>query len=96
MTSFLLHHDYQTFENKLVSQLCLTHLVPVVGSLRPVIPQVSLGLGPELVVGLCLWLEISLFPLSPLCVCLSTIDRCDDHLLERVHIGLHVSVDIIH
>ena len=38
------------------------------------IPQVSLGLSipdSEFVVSLCLWLVISLFPLSPLCVCLA-------------------------
>jgi len=37
--------------------------------------------GPEFVVGLRIWLGISLFPLSPLCTCLSTIDNVGDHLL---------------
>jgi len=48
------------------------------------IPRVSLGLaipGPEFVVGLRIWLGVSLFPLSPLCTCLSTIDNFGDHLL---------------
>jgi len=52
------------------------------------VPQISLGLsipGPEFVVALRLWLGIALFPLSPLCVCLSTIDHCGDHLLECSH-----------
>ena len=41
------------------------------------IPQTSLGLaipGPEFIVGLCLWLGVPLFPLSPLCTCLSSIE----------------------
>jgi len=41
--------------------------------------------GPELVVSFHLWLGISLFPVSPLCVCLSTIDNGGDHLLECSH-----------
>ena len=48
------------------------------------IPRVSLGLaipGPEFVIGLHIWLGVSLFPLSPLCTCLSTIDNYGDHLL---------------
>ena len=48
------------------------------------IPRVSLGLaipGPEFVIGLRIWLGVSLFPLSPLCTCLSTIDNYGDHLL---------------
>jgi len=52
------------------------------------VPQTSLGLsipGPEFVVALRLWLGITLFPTSPLCVCLSTIDHCGDHLLECSH-----------
>ena len=52
------------------------------------IPQVSLALaipGPEFVVGLRLWLGIPLFPLSPLCVCLTSIDQFGDHLLECSH-----------
>ena len=50
--------------------------------------QVSLALaipGPEFVVGLRLWLGIPLFPLSPLCVCLTSIDQFGDHLLECSH-----------
>ena len=49
-----------------------------------VIPRVSLGLaipGPEFVIGLCIWLGVSLLPLSALCICLSTIDNYGDHLL---------------
>jgi len=52
------------------------------------IPQSSLGLaihGPEFVVGLRLWLGVPLFPVSPLCVCLTPIDCFGDHLLERSH-----------
>ena len=52
------------------------------------IPQSSLGLvipGPEFVVGLRLWLGIPLFPVPPLCVCLSPIDGFGDHLLECSH-----------
>ena len=48
------------------------------------IPCVSLGLaipGPEFVAGICIWLGVSLFPLSPLCTCLSTIDNFGDRLL---------------
>ena len=48
------------------------------------IPQVSLGLaipGPEFVIGLSIWLGVSLFPLSSLCTCLSTIDNYGDYLL---------------
>ena len=37
--------------------------------------------GPEFVIGLRIWLGVSLFPLSPLCTCLSTIDNYGDHLL---------------
>jgi len=37
--------------------------------------------GPEFVFGLHIWLGVSLFPLSPLCTCLSTIDNFGDHLL---------------
>ena len=47
------------------------------------IPQSSLGLaipGPEFIVGLCLWLGVSLFPVSPLCVCLAPIDCFGDHV----------------
>ena len=52
------------------------------------IPQVSLALaipGAEFVVGLHLWLRIPLFPLFPLCVCLTSIDQFGDHLLECSH-----------
>ena len=46
------------------------------------IPQPS---GPEFVVGLRLWLGVSLFPSSPLCTCLSSIDCFGDHLLGYSH-----------
>ena len=48
------------------------------------IPRVSLGLAiprPEFVIGLRIWLGVSLFPLSPMCTCLTTIDNFGDHLL---------------
>ena len=49
------------------------------------IPQISLALaipGPEFVVALRLWLGIPLFPLSPLYLCLTSIDQFGNHLLE--------------
>ena len=52
------------------------------------IPRTCLGLvipGPEFVVGLRLWLEVALFPRSPLCTCLSPTDCFDDHLLGCSH-----------
>ena len=52
------------------------------------IPSTSLGLaipGPEFIVGLCLWLGVSLLPISPLCTCLSSIDCFGDHLLGCSH-----------
>ena len=58
-------------------------LAPSILQLQP-----SLGLailGPEFVVGLCLWLGVSLFPSSPLCKCLSSIDCFGDHLLGCSH-----------
>ena len=39
----------------------------------------------ELVVELCLWLGLTLFPFSPLCTCLSPIDSFGDHLLGCSH-----------
>ena len=69
-----------------------------------VIPQPSLGLaipGPEFVVGLRLWLGVSLFPSSPLCTCLSSIDCFGDHLLGcsygPIRIHCHgASISILH
>jgi len=52
------------------------------------IPQVRLGLaipGPEFVVDLRLWLGVTIFPESPLCACLSSIDSFGDHLLGCSH-----------
>jgi len=52
------------------------------------IPQVRLGLaisGPEFVVDLHLWLGVTIFPQSPLCTCLSSIDSFGDHLLGCSH-----------
>jgi len=49
------------------------------------IPYLSLCLvllGPEFVVGLHLWL---VFPFSPLCTCLSSVDCFGDHLLGCSH-----------
>jgi len=57
------------------------------------IPQSSLGLaipGPEFIVGLCLWLRVSLFPVSPLCVSLAPIDCFGDHLLEFSHSPMRI------
>ena len=57
------------------------------------IPQVSLALaipGPEFVVGLGLWRRIPLFPLSPLCVCLTSIDQFGDHILECSHSPMRI------
>jgi len=57
------------------------------------IPQPSLGLaipGPEFVVGLCLWLGVSLFLSSPLCTCLSSIDYFGDHLLGCPHSPMRI------
>ena len=57
------------------------------------IPQVSLTLaipGPEIVVGLRLWLGIPLFPLSPLCVCLTSNDQFGDHLQECSHGSMRI------
>ena len=55
---------------------------------RKAIPKACLGLaipGPEFVIGLRLWLGVTLFPLSPLCTCLSSIDSFGDHLLGCSH-----------
>jgi len=41
--------------------------------------------GPEFVVALHLWLGIPLFPLSPLCLCVTSIDQFGDHPLESTH-----------
>ena len=52
------------------------------------IPSTSLGLaipGPEFIVGLRLWLGVSLFPISPLCTCLSSIDCFGEDLLGCSH-----------
>jgi len=49
------------------------------------IPRACLGLaipGPEFIIGLRLWLGVSLFPLSPLCTRLSTIDNSGNHLSD--------------
>ena len=40
---------------------------------------------PEFIVGLHLWLGVSLFPISPLFTCLSSIDCFGDHLLGCSH-----------
>ena len=48
------------------------------------ITRVSLGLaiaGPEFVIGLRIWLGVSLFTFSPLYTCFSTIDNYGYHLL---------------
>jgi len=56
-----------------------------------VLPQPSLGLAfppHDFIIALRLWLEIPLFPLLPLCTCLSAIDQYGDHLLG--HVLLHI------
>jgi len=66
----------------------LTHSSGTSSSWLKAIPQTSLGLaipGPEFIVGLHLWPGVSLFPLSPLYTCLSSIDSFDDHLLGCSH-----------
>ena len=48
------------------------------------IPRACLVLaipGPEIIVNLRIWLGVSLFPLSSLCACLSTIDNIGGYLL---------------
>jgi len=37
---------------------------------------------PEFAIGLHIRLGVSLFPLSPMCTCLTTIDNFGDHLLS--------------
>ena len=52
------------------------------------IPQPTLGLAfspHEFVIAVSLWLGVPLFPLLPLCTCLSVIDQFGDHLLGYSH-----------
>ena len=52
------------------------------------IPQPTLGLAfspHEFVIAVRLWLGVPLFPLLPLCTCLSVIDQFSDHLLGCSH-----------
>ena len=49
--------------------------------------------GPELVVGLRLWLGVSLFPSSQLCTYLSSIDCFGDHLLGCSHGPMRICRD---
>jgi len=44
----------------------------------------------DFIIALRLWLGIPLFPLSPLCTCLSTIDQFGDHLLGCSHGPLRI------
>ena len=49
------------------------------------IPQPSLGLAlssHDFIIALRIWLGVPLFPLSPLCTCLSVIDQFGNHLLD--------------
>ena len=64
------------------------------------IPSITLGLaipGPEFVVGLHIWLGVSLFPPSPLCTCLSNFG---DHLLGcsqgPMRICRHALVNVVY
>jgi len=55
----------------------------------------------DFIIALCLWLGIPLFPLLPLCTCLSVIDQFGDHLFgcscSPLHIQCHDAlVNIIH
>ena len=89
MTNFLLR---QVSENKLILQSSRTSS----GWLKA-IHQVSIDLSitdPEFLVSLCLWLGISLFPLSPLCVPLSTIAIVVTIFLN-VLMGLCASIDMM-
>ena len=66
----------------------LAHLSGTSSGWLKAVPQACLGLaipGPEFIIGLRLWLGVSLFPVSPLCTCLSTIDSFSDHLLGCSH-----------
>ena len=68
------------------------------------IPQLSLGLAlssDDFVMVLRLWLSVPLFPLSPLCTCLSVINQFGDHLLGCSHglLGIQrhgVLVTVVH
>ena len=68
------------------------------------IPQPTLGLAfspNEFVMAVRLWLGVPLFPLLPLCTCLSVIDQFGDHLLGCSHGPLHIQrhdalVSIVH
>jgi len=68
------------------------------------LPQPSLGLAfspHDFIIALRLWLGIPLFPLSPLCTCLSTIDQFGDHLLGCSHGPLRIQrhdalVSVVH
>ena len=62
----------------------LSHSSGTSSSWLKAIPSTSLGLaisGPEFIVGLRLWFGVSMFPISPLCTCLSSIDCFGGHLL---------------
>ena len=55
----------------------------------------------EFVIAVCLWLGVPLFPLLPLCTCLSVIDQFGDHLLGCSHGPLRIQrhdalVSIVH
>ena len=68
------------------------------------IPQPTLGLAfspHEFVIAVHLWLGVPLFPLLPLCTCLSVIDQFGDHLLGCSHGPLRIQrhdalVSIVH
>jgi len=65
---------------ELTSQCLILNLVLAMDGQRIAIP------GPEFVIVLCLQVGIPLFPVSPLCVCLASIDQFGDHgLLECSH-----------
>ena len=62
-------------------------------------PSLSLAFSPhDFIIALRLWLGVPLFPLLPLCTCLSAIDQFGDHLLgcSRGPLRIQRHVNIIH
>ena len=101
--------DHQLYDNLMASPnirdqarlAALSHSSRTSSGWFKAIPQSSLGLAIHGLVGLRLWLEIPLFPVPPLCVCLAPIDCFGDHLLECSHGPMRIRrhdtlVDIVH
>ena len=72
--------------------LLLTFLMSKVAGWRPFPwPSLRLTFSPyEFVIAVHLWLAIPLFPLLPLCTCLSVIDQSGDNLLGFFHGPLRI------